>query len=1184
MVIGKFKKLLLWTFIAAILGTGSVLLTLLASPGKAKADSAADLLGCMVTATNAADQNDYDITFSAPWTFSGNQIKIRVTFRNPSPSVTKTYVFEFEKYEEILYNPGVAGVQPYKQAVYTYQSKDYPNSKLVLTSDDLTQIKTFRINITGYRPTGDDYYIKFAETLNLKAIDKDIVKVNCMHSYVYGNGTYNTEISFRGGEPPVIRIGAHDSRPVTVFQLKAVLHKHGIAPNDNLFIFSYLKNDDGSVDPQYQKFIIKLFGVGGNAFLAECGDINNYQSCRDYESKVVNLSNLQLFWNHVYNSKADPSDSTTCGEVTTYVSYDSSNPENDKKLGNWTTTPALICLNRSETGWLAKWGIAVNNVSLTDPSGEDNQWAIDCGIATNILSPFSASWYVAQTLCGIIQGIGFLADWITGALFTSVFNAYNTFSDKTIYQSFLLNGLIINKVHAADEVSTLSDVFTNNSANKWPWVIESWKWVLVLTDLFLVVVLLFLGIVNILHIQYDTYAIKKMLPLLIVGVILANFSLLIMRMLIDASNILTKSFMGGTDPGTMIHELVNALKFKSATSHGFFSNFGHGWQTVGVLLLATLFAIFSSVAFLILGVMFYIRYAAIVLLGIIAPLAFICMAFPPTQGLFKQWWGWTTKFVFMKPIAMFLLFFALKVKGSGATMSLTGWIIITALVYMAILVPWKLGGAVMAMWGGAMGSLFGTKKGGWARKPVEDWAGEKKKAWGLRANNWLNKNTALGRWRAGHQLEMATLEGENKANLQKREVEVRKRKGSRQHLREEEIQFAAGEVEAEKLEQQMDIESGKFNHISARQMRKITGESDKMEVALKYINQANELKMAQEGLTKRRDLDLQMVSVRDLRKDKHFRDGLEEMQTHGVDVAADYNEDGSTAAPSSVHLTYDRAIEVAEELRFKAKSEIDATKRKKLENVANHFNQKAQEFQNSNQSFTHGAMAGQEIDYGYYLSRNSGGRRQKIINPALIEESKVQVMSSTHQALVSETTDPTGTFGTSEWRARKIDYDNYIKGNINQIDASAAYACLVQAHATKQVMDTARRGDAKGLETIELFSKRVASVGGKRKNFKAKMTNETLKTMDANNRAKMQDYVAKQGFGTSATWAELSARQKIEAMNKVDFRALDVTSTGGTVEGRQASANRSFISRFLAQVETDKQLGLSASPGSMLRK
>lgn len=339
-----------------------------------------------------------------------------------------------------------------------------------------------------------------------------------------------------------------------------------------------------------------------------------------------------------------------------------------------------------------------------------------CGLD---IKSMGTTYFIATALCAILKMFGEIANWLTTSLFKSIYDAYRSPPEILGHLSFLTAGFSITKAHAAESVSSLIQVLdTKQSPADYKWVVTSWKWILALTNLFLVVILLFLGIVNILHIQYDTYAIKKMLPLLIIGVILANFSLLIMRMLVDAANILTKSFLDSYPGGGS--ELVKDLISKVVISDQQHSMLGD-WGKVGVLLLAVIFGAFGVIAFVILGVMFYIRFASIILLAIVAPLAFVLLAFPPTQGIFKQWWSWATKMTFMKPIAFFLLYMASFVKNSGAGATITGWLIMTVIVYIAIIVPWKLGGVVMGVWGGAMGTLFGTKKGGWARKPVDEW-------------------------------------------------------------------------------------------------------------------------------------------------------------------------------------------------------------------------------------------------------------------------------------------------------------------------------------------------------------------------------------------------------------------------------------------------------------------------------
>jgi len=267
------------------------------------------------------------------------------------------------------------------------------------------------------------------------------------------------------------------------------------------------------------------------------------------------------------------------------------------------------------------------------------------------------------------------------------------------------------------------------------WVINIWKVVLGLANMALVVVLAFLAAVNILHIQYDTYAIKKTLPILIIGVLLADFSLLIIRMLLDFSNILTMLFTMDQTPAAFAKSLISDAQIAMNTPPT-----GAG---LGILFIWFLFSLLVMVAFFILGFLFYIRYVVIVACAIVAPLAFIAMAFPPTQSFFKQWWGWLTKFIFMKPIVFFMLWLAYQIRTQGGMTGITGWMIMAFLIIAAVIIPFKLGGSVMDMWGKAGKWLSGTKAGGYIRKPLDNFIQSKKDAWKERANLGAEKYLPL---------------------------------------------------------------------------------------------------------------------------------------------------------------------------------------------------------------------------------------------------------------------------------------------------------------------------------------------------------------------------------------------------------------------------------------------------------
>lgn len=685
----------------------------------------------------------------------------------------------------------------------------------------------------------------------------------------------------------------------------------------------------------------------------------------------------------------------------------------------------------------------------------------------------SAAFWISKALCGIIELIGDLADWLTRNLFKSVFNAYRG-PPRQMVQSLLIDGLSIPKAHAADEVTTLSDALTNSSTNQWPWVISIWKFVLVLTDLFLVVILLFLGITTILHIPNDSYAIKKMLPLLIVGVILANFSLLIMRMLIDAANVLTNSFMGGVEPGDMVSSLIKSITITDKNP-GFFE----AWTNVGILLVGTIFAVFAMAAFLILGIMFYIRYAAIVLLAIAAPLAFISMAFPPTQSLFKLWWSWTTKFVFMKPIAFFLLMIALKVKDTkiasatdpaattGATTSLTGWMIIIALVYMAILVPWKLGGAVMAMWGGAMGSIFGTKKGGYLRKPVDEWWGRKKDQ-----ASALPKIALPGLFKAAEK-------DRTKTETWKKIAENRIKKAAWEDPRMASWTEMArsSEVGLNKLmkEQTRDFYKGKGKIdffialvLGGLRLQGITPKLKKgaRDFAKDILENDAELALADAQLKALQETVVLRNIARIAKNDRELTAQLDEEEdklTH-VRLNDDYSLDESEVLDEKGNpkkMTWRQYQELIAQLDEKLLIEQDPTKIAKMRASIAKLEKQANAFANTHR-FT---ADGKPILYNAFMDKSYAGRPYALITKAMMEDVQVNQLNENPETMWERAHTE---YGVKNMRGQPVHLHRTMRGEYEGVDESQQYAAATELKTYAEEIGRKGSGD-RGRYAYTLF-------------------------------------------------------------------------------------------------------------------
>jgi hypothetical protein len=211
-----------------------------------------------------------------------------------------------------------------------------------------------------------------------------------------------------------------------------------------------------------------------------------------------------------------------------------------------------------------------------------------------------------------------------------------------------------------------------------------WKVLLSFVDYFIALFLIAIAFTNILRIQIDTYTIKKTLPSLIIGVILANLSWFICMGFIEVSTLITNGFIqlvndqtgstmnwfmqleqtaggavgdiikslggvfGASDSSTAFAGGIIIITFAALTGGGCIM------FAFSVLLILAPLVFLTIVQFLLLGRVIFLSF-----LVISSPLAFLAMGFPATQKLFQKWWGEFTKWIFMYPIMFILIMLAL---------------------------------------------------------------------------------------------------------------------------------------------------------------------------------------------------------------------------------------------------------------------------------------------------------------------------------------------------------------------------------------------------------------------------------------------------------------------------------------------------------------------------------------------
>ena len=749
------------------------------------------------------------------------------------------------------------------------------------------------------------------------------------------------------------------------------------------------------------------------------------------------------------------------------------------------------------------------------------------------------------------------------------------------------------------------------------WLFDIWKISLGLANVVVVLILIALAVVNILHINYDTFAIKKSLPLLILGIIMSYFSLFICRMIVDAAQVLINTFAGDTHTLAQNYMCSMALNFNTGT-------FADSILQLNSLIIILIFGVLITIGILIISFLLLVRKFVIFILVAIAPVAFILYAFPPTQGLFKQWWTQFVRWVFMGPAIMFLIWVASMIGATNCQIdpatgqshfSVSALLAVVGLTYLCAIVPFKLGGGIMGAWGKAASWATGTGKEGFMRKPVDKWWGDSKQMYKDKANAFMNKRTPLGYMRAGREIKLEQAKGMREATIKARRAEVRKRKGASLQLVDMEIAEATQLEDAEKAAQALVIKEGKFNHISKIRLRLITGKSNPADVAQKYVETANRLRNAQDAIAKRDALDVEAISAQELRRANQLD---EDTKKFGKIESAEFGQDGSKLKTGKkIEVDYVRAVEIGEELRYKAKT-ATGEKREELLAAAAHFDKKATEFRAKNKEITakdptSGKTVTREIKYDQdYLGRNERGRRRAIVNRATADDVQTEQMGNTAIDLIEQTQEldnqgkPNNSFGSSETQATFQHFNTAVNGNWHQIDPIAARACQTFLRATVSHLEKAQSGDLVAVRGLDKFCTRMEQA--ERKDFKQEKIDETLSLMAPERQSSIKGEMIRQrqvrdGTFKPEEWSKLTPQLKVakyeelareydkenastdpadqakikELKQKVDFTQMPVTGTSA-----HEKANRDFMGAFVERISMDGKMKISKSPHSAI--
>jgi len=283
-----------------------------------------------------------------------------------------------------------------------------------------------------------------------------------------------------------------------------------------------------------------------------------------------------------------------------------------------------------------------------------------------------------------------------------------------------------------------------------PGITDGWKIVRDVVNLSFIFILLYIAIGTILRL--GGFDMKKLLVSVIIVALLVNFSAVLTKVVIDASNVLALEFyqkieqpsINGQE-SSLAGVFVNGLKLstvykpydKNATGPRPVKNqlsfFGVIVGTFGGVLVILI----TSFVLLMAAVLFIIRTVMLLFLIVLSPLAFVAMAFPGMQSHASKWRSQLFSQAFFAPAYLFMIYLVAKMITSGGGLAslvgvgetdgildALGGGSVKVMVYFIILIGFLVGSITVAKSMGANGAVMVEGWGKNLKKKAQGYAGD----------------------------------------------------------------------------------------------------------------------------------------------------------------------------------------------------------------------------------------------------------------------------------------------------------------------------------------------------------------------------------------------------------------------------------------------------------------------------
>ena len=305
-------------------------------------------------------------------------------------------------------------------------------------------------------------------------------------------------------------------------------------------------------------------------------------------------------------------------------------------------------------------------------------------------------------------------------------------------------------------------------------IYAGWKISRDLINIFFIFILLYIAIATILRLT--GYGAKELLVKVVIIALLVNFSLVITKVVIDASNILAMEFysnMGIKDSsgkpditsammqGLSLATIYDGKNLADPQSGGVSIT---GWTVLAGTFGGSILILVTSFVFFAATILFVIRTVFLLFLMILSPFAFVAMILPGTKKYASQWWSSLFSQAFFAPAFMFMIYLVLRIinddtfhaaiggsLGADATATISGALTgndsgaLGVIVKFIILIGLMIGSLIVASKMGAVGSSTVMKWGNTARMWGQGYAGGLPGRLARRATGGLAENIATGK-------------------------------------------------------------------------------------------------------------------------------------------------------------------------------------------------------------------------------------------------------------------------------------------------------------------------------------------------------------------------------------------------------------------------------------------------------